>query len=73
MDTENCILEELHAICIEESSEGQGPPEHAAVQHADTAKECQAEREGSFASLEEVSEVVWSEAEVGPEVTAEAS
>lgn len=32
-------------ISAEEPSERQGPSEHAAVQHADTAKECEAEGE----------------------------
>lgn len=35
----------LSIIPAEEPSERQGPSEHAAVQHADTAKECQAEGE----------------------------
>lgn len=35
----------LSVISAEEPSERQGPSEHAAVQHADTAKECQAEGE----------------------------
>lgn len=35
----------LCCVSTEEPSERQRPQEHAAVQHADTAKECQAERE----------------------------
>lgn len=43
--TQNYFATKLSLSSTEEPSEGQGPPEHAAVQHADTAKECQAERE----------------------------